>query len=364
MLPISRILLISALKYRLDTSSTAGAAMRWQDFSNAYMRDTRGTIAMVFATSVFVLFGFVGFAVDASRAYSTSSRISSVLDSAALAGARLFENDTSSDAEIEATVKAYFQGHAAEKLLPGLKLTNLRVSIDRTNNKVSADVDIKLPTTFAQVIGYTDFTFNRSTQIAISMNKIELAMVLDITGSMNDNGKLPALKSAASDVIDSLMSGATSENSIRIAVAPFSASVNAGALANKVSASPAVTNCGYNWYWGYTCTTSAGADVDTCVIERTGSRAFTDDAPVGADILPAVPSTPYGNYTCPASVVVPLQSRGQVATIKSTINSYVATGATAGHIGAAWGWYLLSPKWSTVLPSASAPAAYGDKTVS
>ena len=42
----------------------------------------------------------------------------------------------------------------------------------------------------AQVIGYTDFSFNRSTEIAISMNKIELAMVLDITGSMNDNGNL------------------------------------------------------------------------------------------------------------------------------------------------------------------------------
>ncbi|MEQ1612919.1 MAG: VWA domain-containing protein, partial [Hyphomicrobiaceae bacterium] len=41
----------------------------------------------------------------------------------------------------------------------------------------------------------------------------------------------------------------------------------------------------------------------------------------------------------------------------------VATGATAGHIGAAWGWYLLSPKWAAVLPSASAPVPYTDKTV-
>lgn len=337
--------------------------MYWRDLTSRFKNDCRGTIAMIFGFSIFVLCGIVGFAVDASRAYSVSSRISSILDSAALAGAKLFEVETATDVDIQAAAKAYFQVHANEKLLPGLQLNNFKVTIDRPNNKVSVDLDIGLPTTFAQVIGFKTFDFHRSSDVVVSMNKIELAMVLDITGSMNDSGKLPAMKAAANDVIDSLMAGSISENSIRIAVAPFSASVNAGALASKVSASPTATSCGYNWYWGYTCTTAAGADVDTCVIERINSRAFTDDAPTGADILPAVPSTPYGNYTCPASVVVPLQGKSQVTTIKSTINSYVATGATAGHIGAAWGWYLLSPKWAAVLPSASAPASYSDKTV-
>ena len=93
-----------------------------------------------------------------------------------------------------------------------------------------------------------EFDFHRQSQVVLDLQKIELAMVLDITGSMNDAGKLPALKAAASDLIDNLMSGSTTEDSIRIAVAPFSASVNAGALANKVSASPSVTSCGFNWF--------------------------------------------------------------------------------------------------------------------
>jgi hypothetical protein len=198
----------------------------------------------------------------------------------------------------------------------------------------------------------------------LDTQKIELAMVLDITGSMNDNGKMSAMKSAALDVIDNMMAGSVSERSVRIAVAPFSASVNAGALANKVSASPSVTTCGFNWFFGYTCKTAAGADIDTCVIERTNSRAFTDDAPLGADVLPAVPSTPYGNYSCPAATVIPLLGKSQTSTIKNTINGYVAGGSTAGHIGAAWGWYLLSPKWASVLPGGSDPAPYSDKSTS
>lgn len=32
---------------------------------------------------------------------------------------------------------------------------------------------------------------------------------------------------------------------------------------------------------------------------------------------------------------------------------------SAGHVGAAWAYYMLSPNWSSVLPATSTPAAYG-----
>ncbi len=331
---------------------------------SSFRNDDRGTIAVIFALSIMVLLGITGLAVDASRAYSASMRVSSVLDSAALAGAKLFENEASSDAQIIAASQAYFQLHAVRNVGPGLKLTNFKTTIDRSINKVKTEVDVGLSATFANVMGFSGFNFHRTADVVMNMQKMEIALVLDITGSMNDNGKLAGMKTAASDMVDQLMLNSTSENAVRVAVAPFSASVNAGSLANKVSASPAVTSCGYTFYFGYKCQTAAGADVDTCVIERTNSRATTDDAPTGSDILPAVPSLPYGNYTCPNANVLPLLGKSQVGSIKSTINGYVASGATAGHIGAAWGWYLLSPKWASVLPSASAPAAYNDPKTS
>jgi hypothetical protein len=40
------------------------------------------------------------------------------------------------------------------------------------------------------------------------------------------------------------------------------------------------------------------------------------------------------------------------------ISAFNADGGTAGHIGIQWGWYMLSPYWGSVLPAASAPAAY------
>ncbi len=338
--------------------------MRCQDLNKGFSKNCGGTVAMIFSLTIASLFGVVGLAIDASRSFSVSNRVASALDTAALAAAKLLDDENATDSQIIAKAQSFFQSHASTKSMPGLQLKNFNVTIDRASNKVSVDVDVLLPTTFAQVLGFSKFDFNRKSEVVFKMRKIELAMVLDITGSMNDGGKLASMKAAASDVIDNLMNGSSSENAVRIAVAPFSASVNAGALANKVSSSPAVTSCGMTWYGAYECSSAAGQDVDTCVIERNNSHASSDDAPTGVDILPAVPSTPYGNYNCPSATVIPLLGKSSAPTIKTTINSYVASGATAGHIGAAWGWYLLSPKWSSVLPGVSAPAAYADKEVS
>ena len=41
------------------------------------------------------------------------------------------------------------------------------------------------------------------------------------------------------------------------------------------------------------------------------------------------------------------------------INGLVAEGGTAGHLGIAWGWYLLSPNWTGIWPEESRPRDYG-----
>ncbi|MEL7130579.1 MAG: hypothetical protein AAGK23_13635, partial [Pseudomonadota bacterium] len=49
----------------------------------------------------------------------------------------------------------------------------------------------------------------------------------------------------------------------------------------------------------------------------------------------------------------------------SALNSYIrnmrASNGTAGHLGIAWGWYLLSPRWSGIWPSVSRPLEYDEE---
>lgn len=338
--------------------------------STSFAGQRSGSITIATAFIFIIILAAAGLAVDTSRVYNVRTQVLMALDAAALAGAKALQDDSKTDSDLTEISKAFFQTYLSNLKMSGLTTGNFTAAVDRANWTVTAAVDIHLPMLIGKAVGLDGmFDFRPESRVRYQAGKVELALVLDVTGSMNDipSGdsmrKIDSMKSAAADVIDGLMGRSLSENSVRISVAPFSASVNAGPLSYSVSAAPPTTSCGYSWRWGWTCTDVGGADIDTCVIERTNSQAATDAPPVGADILPAVPSTPYGNYSCPNAKVVPLLGKSNADQLKATINGYSPSGATAGHIGAAWGWYLLSPRWSSVLPSGSTPASYSDTTI-
>jgi hypothetical protein len=63
----------------------------------------------------------------------------------------------------------------------------------------------------------------------------------------------------------------------------------------------------------------------------------------------------------PTSAIVPLTS--DRALLKQTIDGFTASGTTAGQLGTAFAWYLLSPNWNSVWPTASQPTPYGTAKV-
>lgn len=92
-----------------------------------------------------------------------------------------------------------------------------------------------------------------------------------------------------------------------------------------------------------------------CSSERFGAQKFSDVAPTSAKVG--------FNYQralddCPDSAMIPLTT--SKTNLKNTIDAFVAEGTTAGHIGAAWGWYTISPSWNAVWPSSGA-GAYNDE---
>jgi hypothetical protein len=44
--------------------------------------------------------------------------------------------------------------------------------------------------------------------------------------------------------------------------------------------------------------------------------------------------------------------------LHTSVNALTSCCSTAGHVGVAWGWYTLSPKWNSVFTGSSKPAAY------
>ncbi|MBU1538661.1 MAG: pilus assembly protein [Alphaproteobacteria bacterium] len=100
--------------------------------------------------------------------------------------------------------------------------------------------------------------------------------------------------------------------------------------------------------------------VSGCVTERTGAEAYTEAAPSGAS---SRVGRHYPNIdgVCIQDTIFPLSS--SAATIKARIDDFTVSGSTAGQIGIAWGWYMVSPNWNTLWPSSGAAAYNSARTV-
>ncbi len=324
-------------------------------FQRTY-RDERGSIAIIFGFSLFALCGFIGLAVDGARAYSISSRTQSILDSASLAAAKMLDAAGATDTDVVAKATAFYVANLAEQKDGLARFENLRVTPMRGSQTVGVKVDVVVPTYFASVVGMPEFRFKRESLVVYRTRGVELAMVLDVTGSMSSTAgpgatKIDAMKKAAKGAVKKLLDNSGGGiNTNRIALAPFSASVNVGNFRSQVSTGPSFAN-------------------DNCVIERPGSAATTDEAISGGTRARVMSSPGYGQagaspdarYSCPAPKILPLTNSESQLNLQ--IDAYTPQGGTAGHLGMAWGWNLVSPNFAPIFSGSSTPAAYNDVTI-
>ncbi len=287
----------------------------------------------MFAASIIVLMMTIGLAIDGARAYNVSTRISAALDAAALAAAKMLDDDSFDDADITDRAQRFFAAQLQTIPITGVSLGSPAVAIDRAAGNVDVAVDVAVSTTLGQLAGITEFRFPRSARVTYKQRFIELAMVLDITGSMcQPCSKIDGLKAAAREAVANLINPSVPHGYTRVALLPYSASVNAGAYAASVS---------------------GGASTDGCVVERNGAHTDDDHEATGSHELGVSNNTNNPKYSCPGSTILPLSA--DRATLESRIDALTTNGWTAGHIGLAWGWYALSERWKTFWPTDSRP---------
>ena len=112
-----------------------------------------------------------------------------------------------------------------------------------------------------------------------------------------------------------------------------------------------------------------------CVGERQGPNKHTDVAasPTSnfvtqtyaySTVAPASYTASTASSLCSTPVsgtVLPLTS--DKSTLLSMVGGLTTGGGTAGHVGTAWAYYMLSPKWASIVPDGSEAVAYGTANV-
>ena len=193
--------------------------------------DTRGNIAMVFAFLSGLLFLFIGGAVDYSRWNAVRADMIETMDAASLAVAQRAASDTTlTDTELKEYGEKFFK----ENFRYENEVNSFSLNFDLADSAAIATcIEGALETHLLGVVGIHELDIDNCVEITKQgSGKVELALVLDITGSMNgyidSKKKLDSLKDAVEELLDVMYgSDATSDN-IKIGVVPFNAFVNPG----------------------------------------------------------------------------------------------------------------------------------------
>lgn len=305
-----------------------------------FREDQRGNILMLFGLSLVPLIGVVGVAVDYSRASNARQALNAAIDSAALMAARDAQKLT--DAQLTARINAWLKDNLPPEVQS--EFTAATVTIDRTARTVKIVANADVPTTVARVLGSEKLPVSSTSQSTWGTNTIELALVLDNTGSMAQNNKMTALKQASLDLIQIMKTATQETDQIRISIVPFSTRVildTSLKTSSWLRWNQTQTTCSSRWPYSCTTTTISKSTWQGCVTDRDKSYDVTDGDGTSTNTMmyPADFCDQYSPST--QAKILPLTSDWTALT--NRVNAMQPTGATNITIGAIWGMATLSP---------------------
>ncbi|HAL06524.1 MAG TPA: pilus assembly protein [Brevundimonas sp.] len=282
----------------------AGRGLRL--FVRRLMRQTQGNVALMFAIALPILMMITLGAVDLHQASKVKAELQDALDAAALAAARsIYADDANINrvgmAALKANMPRYFQAGSADTAT--FVLSNNRVTGEaRVNVKVLV-ANIFLPPYGKLLDDYLPVG-SRSEVLRASRN-VEVAMALDITGSMDNctrncppTSKLQDLQAAAKDLIDIVVQDQQTPFYSKVALVPYAAGVNVGSLAAQArgpldSTTRSVTAA--SWVSGTVRTITSISRASPTTITSSGHGFVTGDRVVLWNVqdIPGLNGVPY-----------------------------------------------------------------------
>lgn len=213
-----------------------------------FIRNTSGNIAMMFGLLTVPLIAATGAAIDYSRAYEQRMVVQDALDAAALAANRMIGNFT--EAEIIAEAQAFFAANIAGRLDTS---PTIQVQVDSAQGIIVITTDLGVPTSFLGIIGIDNINFDVMARTVTGGRDLEVALVLDITGSMLGQ-KIADLRAAATSLVNMVIRDVQTPYYSKLALIPYSMGVNVGTYAANVrgATTPSRTVTGVAWQIGTT----------------------------------------------------------------------------------------------------------------
>lgn len=229
-----------------------------------------GAVAMIFAFCLPMIVSAIGVGVDLSQAYLVRQRLGTALDAAALAGATVGADE---DAIQERAESFFDANYPPDKIGATYDLYAVLA-----NDRVVVSAYATVYTTFMSLFGVDSIDVYKEVEVTREVRGLEVALVLDNTGSMSTNDNISAARTAATNFINILFDAADDPNDIKIGMVPYASSVRVGRYG--LGLKPDGTTYGNGYVFvnltptgvSYTTNHSSSSGWYGCVVEHHGTN--------------------------------------------------------------------------------------------
>lgn len=362
---------------------------RFADFLRLLKRfqtDARGAVAVVYGPMVIVLLLAAGIAIDYSRAYLVKKEIARALDAAVLAAGSMAN---ANEEAMRAMADRYFLANLSDETKTKYN-PEMIFDYDPATAEITASSAADVETFLMKLAGHDQVDVTAEAVAGRSLVNVEVALVLDNTGSMSGS-KMSSLKDAATQLVNTLYATDGADDFVKFALVPFTAAVNVGtdklndgwidtagaSLGAQEDFSSSYEYWGDSTYTGMTALEALdhfSADWKGCVRARVGNETNENGDSVALDLWDIAPDgsnvntlwplhiKPVHLYTrrngnkprnsqlrnrledvddeCPDAEILPLTNDKD--SIVDKIDEMNAEGWTNIPNGLMWGWHVLS----------------------
>ena len=212
--------------------------LRIQSLLRRFKSDERGAFIVIFGVLAIVLIATSGAVVDYTAIEQARTRAQVALDTAALGlQPTIYDSGVTT-----ATLKTSSESLLVQQLNtsggngwaicdsmavpPCVRVDT--VTTDTIEGTLHLEASINMPTAFVSLIGFPSIEASLVAEATRKKLNLEVAMVLDNSGSMASYSRMSNLKTAANNAVEILFSGAATQPNVFVGIVPFTEFVNVG----------------------------------------------------------------------------------------------------------------------------------------
>ncbi len=203
-----------------------------------FFESSSGNFAVTGAILVVPVMASLGAAVDYTIYVDQKNSVQQALDAAGLAAGRHM-NTGASESELEVYAEAFFKANLDD----GIKDED--ITFDFALEQGDSSVEPAIPTSITldatltydtlfgggMILGEDEFVNEVTSQIALGNRTVEIALVMDNSGSMGSNNRLQTMKTETLALVETIFNASTLTDlpdPVKFSVVPFAGTVNIG----------------------------------------------------------------------------------------------------------------------------------------